>query len=192
MTSKVLSQSSYSIHAADLAKHLLGHILVHRSDEGVTAGIIVETEAYSQEDAASHSYRGETPRNSVMFGPAGHAYVYFTYGMHYCFNVVSGQAGHGQAVLLRALQPVEGIDLMRQRRKQDKEKQLCSGPAKLVQAMGITKQDYGKPLFDPGSGLYIRQGTAPAEIAVGPRIGISQAQDVQWRFWIADSAFVSR
>lgn len=189
--SKVLPQQFFTKPAPELARDLLGCILVHDSPEGKTSGIIVETEAYSQEDAASHSYRGETPRNSVMFGPAGHAYVYFTYGMHYCFNVVSGQPGHGQAVLLRALQPLDGIELMRQRRKQDQDKQLCNGPAKLVQSMGITKQDYGKPLFK-GDLRIEQQLQQHMSISEGPRIGISKAVDVPWRFWLTDNPFISK
>ncbi len=189
--SEVLPQEFFTKPAPELARDLLGCVLVHKTSEGTVSGIIVETEAYSQEDAASHSYRGETPRNSVMFGSAGHAYVYFTYGMHYCFNVVSGQPGHGQAVLLRALQPLDGIELMRQRRKQDQDKQLCNGPAKLVQAMGISKQDYGKPLFEGDLHISKRLKEDP-RISEGPRIGISKAVDVPWRFWLTDNPFISR
>lgn len=191
--SQVLPQDFFAKPAPELARDLIGCVLVHKTPEGTVSGIIVETEAYSQEDAASHSYRGETPRNSVMFGPAGHAYVYFTYGMHYCFNVVSGHKGHGQAVLLRALQPLDGIDLMRQRRKQSPDKHLCNGPAKLVQAMGISKQDYGKPLFE--GDLYISgrsKDDVHVQISQGPRIGISKAIDVPWRFWLTDSTFISK
>lgn len=189
--SEVLSQEFFTKPAPELARDLLGCVLVHKTSEGTVSGIIVETEAYSQEDAASHSYRGETPRNSVMFGPAGHAYVYFTYGMHYCFNVVSGQPDHGQAVLLRALQPLDGIELMRQSRKQNQDKQLCNGPAKLVQAMGISKQDYGKPLFEGVLHISKRLKEDP-QISEGPRIGISKAVDVPWRFWLTDNPFISR
>ncbi len=177
-----------------LAPRLLGHLLVHETSKGRTAGIIVETEAYSQEDAASHSCRGKTERTKIMFGPGGHAYVYFTYGMHYCFNIVSGPAGHGQAVLIRALEPIEGIELMKVRRHRDDIRQLCNGPAKLVQAMGISKADYGKPLFE--GNLFIKKtlnaGIANKQILSGPRIGISQAIDTPWRFWIKDNGYVSR
>lgn len=177
--------------AVSLSRKLLGCELVHESPEGLTAGRIVETEAYSQEDAASHSSRGETPRTKVMFGPGGYVYIYFTYGMHYCFNVVSGPAGHGQAVLIRALEPLKGLKLMKKRRGKDDEKELANGPAKMVQAMGFTKADYGKPLFE--GNLYIKAGKREKfKVSTGPRIGISKAVDVPWRFWITDNRYVSR
>lgn len=188
--SKVLPQAFFNKNAPNLAKELLGCKLVHESPEGLTAGLIVETEAYSQEDAASHSYNGETERTRAMFGPPGHAYIYFTYGMHYCFNVVSGKKGQGQGVLIRALQPLEGLELMKSRRHRDHEKDLCNGPAKLVQALGITKDDYGSPLFE--SRLYIEKAVAPVVVNSGPRIGITKAKDIPWRFWIQGSRFISR
>jgi DNA-3-methyladenine glycosylase len=173
-----------------VAQELLGCELVHKTPEGITSGIIVEAECYSQDDAASHSYRGQTERTKVMFGPGGYAYVYFTYGMHYCFNVVTGPAGHGQAVLIRALEPMQGIELMQKRRTKENIQELANGPAKLVQAMGITKDDYGKPLFE--GNLYIKpRKQSPPQIAVGPRIGIKQAVDTPWRFWVAGNKFVS-
>ena len=173
-----------------VAQNLLGCELVHDSSDGLTSGMIVETECYSQDDAASHSYRGQTERTKVMFGPGGYVYVYFTYGMHYCFNVVSGPAGQGQAVLIRALKPIDGIELMQKRRNKENIHELTNGPAKLVQAMGITKADYGKPLFE--GNLYIKaRKSKPKQIAIGPRIGIKQAVDTPWRFWIAGNEFVS-
>ena len=185
------AQSFFQKNAPDLAQALLGCELVHDSPGGRTTGIIVETEAYSQEDAASHSFAGETARTKAMFGPAGHAYIYFTYGMHYCFNIVSGHQGHGQGVLIRALEPIEGLEIMKERRNKSEDLQLCNGPAKLVQAMGITKQDYGKPLFE--GNLYVRNGPERNfNISVGPRIGISKAVDAPWRFWITDNSYVSR
>jgi DNA-3-methyladenine glycosylase len=184
----MIHQAFFQQDAPELSQALLGCTLVHNSPDGRTSGIIVETEAYSQDDAASHSSKGETPRTKVMFGPGGYAYVYFTYGMHYCFNVVSGPDGHGQGVLIRALEPVEGIELMVSRR--GRETDLCNGPAKLVQAMGISKSDYGKPLFE--GNLYITERQFKPEIRVGPRIGITQAMDVPWRFWIKDNPHVSR
>lgn len=187
----MLDQSFFTKEAPELAKSLLGCVLIHETEDGITAGIIVETEAYSQEDAASHSFNGETPRTKIMFGPGGFAYVYFTYGMHYCFNVVSGPAGHGQAVLIRALEPIEGIELMKKRRNKEELKILCNGPAKLVQAMGITKQDYGRPLFEGKLRIQKSQHVKVSNIATGPRIGISKARDKKWRFWLKDSKFVS-
>lgn len=186
----MLPQSFFEQDSVTLAQALLGKRLVHEAADGAVAGIIVETEAYDQSDAASHSYKGETARTKAMFGPGGHAYVYFTYGMHYCFNVVSGPDGHGQAVLIRALEPVKGIELMEQRRHKEKVTELCNGPAKLVQAMGITKADYGKELWH--GTLRIEDTELTPEIVSGPRIGISKAVDVPWRFWIKDSKFVSR
>lgn len=188
----MLNQSFFTKNADELAQDLLGCTLVHKTPEGTTEGIIVETEAYSQEDAASHTFKGETARTKAMFGPAGHAYIYFTYGMHYCFNVVSGQPGHGQGVLIRALKPTEGIKLMQKRRKKDNEKELCNGPAKLVQAMGISKADYGKPLFGNNELFIKRQDQLKIEIQKGPRIGITKAKDAPLRFWIKDSTYVSK
>ena len=180
----MLNQSFFEQDAIELAPALLGCELVHKTLDGITSGIIVETECYSQDDAASHSYRGITERTKVMFGPGGYAYVYFTYGMHYCFNVVSGPDGHGQAVLIRALEPISGIKLMQKRRNKENIHDLASGPAKLVQALGITKQDYGRPLFE--GNLFINQRQFVPEIATGPRIGIKQAVNKPWRFWIKE------
>lgn len=177
-------------NALTAARSLLGWKLVHDSPEGVTAGYIVETEAYTEEDPASHAYGGKKLANAAMFEPAGTIYVYFTYGMHYCVNIVTGSKGHGEGVLLRALEPVDGIDLMKQRRRTDILANLCSGPAKLVQAMGISKLHGGTNLND-GS-LRLEPGFTPKVISQSPRIGISQAKDQPWRFFVADNQFVSR
>jgi DNA-3-methyladenine glycosylase len=126
-----------------------------------------------------------------MFGPPGYAYIYFTYGMHYCFNITAEEEGVGAAVLLRALEPTQGIDLMKQRRNQDNIHNLCSGPAKLVQALGITKTDYGKPVFAGELRLKPREEAPNLSIRSGPRIGISRAKDKPWRFWLADNPFIS-
>lgn len=188
---------SYSVEKPDLsdalktAPTLLGWQLVHDSHEGRTAGYIVETEAYTASDAASHSFRGETVRNSVMFGEAGHLYVYFTYGMHYCVNIVTGQEGDGQAVLIRALAPTEGIVLMKQRRRQEDERQLTNGPAKLAQAMGITRQHNGQDLL-AGDTLRLLPGIKPKQFVQTTRIGIRQAVEMPWRFYIADDPHVSK
>lgn len=188
----MLPGSFFAQDALKLAKELIGHRLVHETPDGTTSGMIVETECYSQEDAASHSYTGETPRTKVMFGPGGYAYIYFTYGMHYCFNVSAGNPGVGQAVLIRALEPVDGIELMQQRRNKEKIGDLCSGPAKLVEAMGITKADYGKPLFEGDLYIEHRKELNAPKIKFGPRIGIKKAVDKPWRFWIDGNTFVSR
>ena len=187
----MLKQSFFeSKTVEELANALLGCELVHKTSEGVTAGIIVETESYHETDEASHSYNGQTKRTAVMFGPPGHAYIYFTYGMHYCFNVVAEKEGVGAGVLIRALEPTQGIELMKKRRNQDNIHNLCNGPAKLVQALAIGKKDYGKPLYK-GS-LYIAEPKLKdIKVVFGPRVGISKAQDKPWRFWIKDNPFVS-
>jgi len=186
-----LSESFFKKKAEYLARDLLGCYLVHETPEGTTSGIIVETEAYHQDDEASHAYVGETARNAAMFGPAGHAYIYFTYGMHWCFNVTADNKGIGAGALIRALQPIGGIDLMKKRRNKTEIKDLCSGPSKLVQAMGITKSDYGRALFE-GSLFITGREQQKIEIVSGPRIGIKRAVNKPWRFWIKGSNFVSR
>ncbi len=187
----MLPRSFFEQYVEAVAKGLLGCELVHRTSEGVTSGIIVEVECYDQDDAASHSYRGQTERTRVMWGPGGYAYVYSTYGMHYCFNVVSGPDGRGEAVLIRALEPRAGIELMCQRRKKQDTDELTNGPAKLVQAMGITKADYGRPLF--AGNLYVKPRLdSVSAIARGPRIGIKQAVATPWRFWIEGNPCVSK
>lgn len=174
-----------------VAKDLLGCYLI-REYEGVKLiGKIVEAEAYHPSDAASHSYKGVTPRTKVLFGPPGHAYVYFTYGMHYCVNVVTSRENEGSAVLIRAIEPVAGIEKMRQLRSGVKPGQLTNGPAKLCQALHIDLQLNGHNLLQ--SPLYLEDGdTIPkSDIAVSTRIGISKAKDVPWRFYIRNNPFVS-
>lgn len=177
-------------NALTAAQSLLGWKLVHQSEEGLTAGYIVETEAYTQEDPASHAYGGQKLANRAMFEAAGTIYVYFTYGMHYCVNIVTGPAGHGQGVLIRALEPVEGIELMKARRNTDNVMNLCSGPAKLVQAMGITRGHGGTKLS--AEGLYLEPGFEPPQITQTTRVGISKAVDQPWRFYVTDSPYISR
>lgn len=160
------------------AKELIGCILVHESPDGITAGIITETEAYLEGDEASHSYRGKTNKNAPMFGKPGTAYVYFTYGMHYCFNVVTNKEGIGEAVLIRSLKPVEGISTMKKRR--GRNNQLCDGPAKLVQAMGITKDMNFHDLTKKP--LYIIPRKPNGKIISGERVGIKKNAEAQYRF----------
>lgn len=148
---------------------------------GDCVGRIVEVEAYRQDDPASHSFRGPTARNAVMFGPPGHLYVYFTYGLHHCANVVTGPEGVGSAVLLRAVEPVAGVDAMRARRQG--RARLADGPAKLCQAFAIGPEHDGVDLCrDPVVGLFDDGTPPPARPLVGPRVGISKAVDVPWRW----------
>lgn len=173
-----------------VAKALLGMYLVHESPEGKTVGKIVETEAYLWNDPAAHSFSGKTQRNAPMFSEAGRAYIYFTYGMHFCFNVVTAKEGIGEAVLIRALEPIEGIDLMQQRRNQNEIYQLCNGPAKLVQAMAISKEYNNHFLLDKP--LYLQERKGKVDIVSTPRIGISKAKDKRWRFLMKENPFVSQ
>jgi DNA-3-methyladenine glycosylase len=163
--------------APEVAPQLLNKLLVH----GDCVGRIVEVEAYREDDPASHTFRGMTPRNAVMFGPPGHLYVYFTYGIHHCANVVTGVEGVGSAVLLRAVEPVAGVEQMRERR--GGRRQLADGPAKLCQAFAIGPEHNGVDLLHGTDIGLFDDGTAPPVLPVaGPRIGISKAVDVPWRF----------
>ena len=172
-------RSILAADAADVAPLLLNKLLVH----GECIGRIVEVEAYREDDPASHTFRGRTARNAVMFGPAGHLYVYFTYGMHHCANVVTGPEGHGAAVLLRAVQPLAGLEVMRARRSG--RPQLADGPAKLCQAFAIGPEHNGIDVCrGRGVGLF-DDGTAPPTAPrVGPRIGISKAVELPWRWQV--------
>jgi DNA-3-methyladenine glycosylase len=178
--------------ASEAAPRLLGCILERTIGGKTLRAKIVETEAYDQADAASHSFKWKTPRTEVMFGPAGHLYVYFTYGMHYCCNIVTGPAGHGAAVLIRAVEPLEGRDTMMFNRGSQSAYQLTNGPAKFCQAFGIDKSLNGQDLRREPLRL-IEQGKLPAnDIVTTTRIGISKAQDVPWRFYIRANPYVSK
>ena len=174
-----------------MAPRLLGCFLEREIDGHKLVGRIVETEAYDQGDAASHSYKGETQRTKVMFGPAGHLYVYFTYGMHYCMNIVTGVEGRGSAVLIRALEPVGGENIMNEFRHRGGF-ELTNGPAKLCQALNIDIQMNGHDLNDAPLRLHVQPPLAPSQIKASERIGISKAVDVPWRFFINDNPYVSR
>jgi DNA-3-methyladenine glycosylase len=170
----------------EVAPDLIGVTLLV---DGV-GGRIVEVEAYDQEDPASHGFRGETPRNRAMFGPSGHAYVYRSYGIHWCLNLVCDEPGRADAVLVHALEPTHGLDAMRARRGLEAERMLCSGPGKLCQALGVTGEHDGLRLDEAPFELLARDGRP--EIATGPRIGITQAAELSWRYGLAGSPYLSR
>lgn len=176
----------FSQHSDQVARQLIGTTFLV---DGI-GGIIVETEAYDRTDPASHSYIGPTPRNEIMFGEPAHIYVYRSYGIHWCVNFTCREPGHGAAVLIRALEPTHGIETMRQRRKTDNLRLLCSGPGRLCQALGITRQLNGASLTAPHLSLLPAQHLI--DVITGPRIGISKAVEVPWRFGLAGSPYLSR
>ena len=178
----------------ELARSLLGMLLVKVTDTGVASGWIVETEAYvGPGDRAAHSYGNRrTARTEVMFGPPGYAYTYVMH-THCLLNVVSGKMDEPEVVLIRSIEPYTGIDLMYERRGHKPLKELANGPGKLTKSLGIVKEDYGRPLFEPP--LYIAEGREIKEISAGPRIGIEnsgEAKHYPWRFWEKDSPFVPK
>lgn len=174
-----------------VARRLLGCRLIRELDGRRMVGKIVETEAYDQDDAASHSYKGRTPRTDVMFGPPGFLYVYFTYGMHYCANVVCGPAGQGAAVLIRAIEPLEGLDIMSQNRNGRHGVALTNGPAKICQAFGLDRRDSGHDLGTPPTRLSLEPLLRKSQVVQTTRIGLSRALDVPWRFYVKGNPFVS-
>jgi DNA-3-methyladenine glycosylase len=167
--------------AVTVAQNLLGHRLYTVAPDGTkVGGEIIETEAYNQDDAASHSYRGKTPRTEVMFGPAGHMYVYFTYGMHWCMNIVTGEEERGEAVLIRAIQPDEGIEIMRKRRNNRPNDELTNGPAKVCQALDVTGKDNGVKLNE--GRFILLPPTEKLDYIATERIGITKDTHRLWRF----------
>ena len=195
----ILSQAFYDRDTALVARQLLGCYLVHLEGEQTTMGRIVETEAYLTGDPASHAFRGKTKRSSVMFGPAGYAYVYLIYGLHTCLNVVTGQEGVGEAVLFRALEPLRGLACMQERRKVNRADLLCSGPARLTQALAISLSLNGCPLFRGGDfqiwSADSCAGVPPVEsssVVQTTRIGIAKATDLPLRFYLENNPYVSK
>jgi DNA-3-methyladenine glycosylase len=182
-----LGKKFFNQPTVDLAKALLGKYLVL----GNLKGMIVETEAYLfKNDPGCHASKGETVRNAPMFGPAGRTYVYLIYGMYHCLNIVSGKTGEGEAVLLRALEPVDGIALMQRRRKTKKIENLCNGPGKLTQAFGITKKHNNLSLTD--GPLHISDNRQKYKISCDTRIGLSEGKELELRFYIEGNRFVSK
>lgn len=181
-----------STPAEHAARRLLGCILERKLDGRTVRVKIVETEAYDETDAASHSYKGKTPRTEIMFGPAGYLYVYFTYGMHYCCNVVTGRKGEGSAVLIRAVEPFDNEVILAQRRIGKRGAELTNGPAKLCQALGITRAMNGHYLENEPLKLIMQPEILSQDVITTKRIGIRKAVDVPWRFYIKGNSFVSR
>ncbi len=176
-----------------VAKELLGKIIVRKLKGQILAGKIVETEAYiGEDDPASHAFGGITQRNKIMYLLGGHIYVYFTYGMHYCFNVVTENEGFPSAVLIRAVKPIEGIELMKKFRRNDEIKNLTNGPAKFCQAFAIDKSLNGKSLL--GDEIFIVESIDNVKFKIGrsPRVGVKSGLDKKWRFFIVGNPFVSK
>jgi DNA-3-methyladenine glycosylase len=186
--SKLIRRKFFDRSVHEVAPELIGATLM----VGGVGGVIVEVEAYHHTDPAAHSYGGETQRNAVMFGPPGYAYVYRSYGIHWCVNFVCEEKGSASAVLIRAIEPTAGLDLMRERRGIEDMRQLCSGPGKLCEALGISIAHNGLALDKPPFELRARDHAAPIGVTVGPRIGITKAVDHPWRYGLKDSRFLSK
>ena len=192
-----MNHSFFRQDTVELARKLLGCLLVHRTPDGVTGGMIVEAEAYvGAIDKACHAYRNRSERTEIMYQDGGYAYVYFIYGMHYCFNVVTGPEGEGNAVLIRALEPVIGLELMQRRRNTKTLQNLCSGPGKVCLALDITKNEYGLDLCNADSPLHLIQyrHIPDAKIVASPRINVAYAEEAAawpWRFYVKENPYVS-
>jgi DNA-3-methyladenine glycosylase len=183
---KRLTRAFFGRSVLEVAPDLIGAKLLF---DGV-GGRIVELEAYHHTDPAAHSFRGETARNAIMFGPPGYVYVYRSYGIHWCLNFVCEAAGSASAVLIRAVEPTDGLNAMRRRRGLADERLLCSGPGRLCEALGITRAHNGLALDKPPFALFAR--TEPVEVVVGPRIGITKAVEKPWRYGLKGSRFLSK
>jgi DNA-3-methyladenine glycosylase len=195
----ILPCSFYGEDTVLVAKNLLGCYLVHLQGDMTTSGRIVETEAYLRQDPAAHSFHGRTAGNSVLFGPAGHTHLFFVYGMHWCMNVVTGRGDGGEAVLIRALEPTEGIPVMQKRRGINDLLLLCSGPGRLTQALAITGEYNGLPLdsgplqiWSPDSLSGSSDSYGPQKIVQTIRVGISRAKELPYRFYLKGNPYVSR
>jgi DNA-3-methyladenine glycosylase len=182
----VIERAFFARSVHEVAPELVGATLLVAG----VGGTIVEVEAYDREDPAAHGYRGRTARNASMFGPPGHAYVYRSYGVHWCLNLVCEEEGSPAAVLVRALEPTDGLDAMRARRGLEDVRLLCSGPGRLCQALGITRDHDGLALDRPPFAL--RERVRVPEVAAGPRVGITRAAERPWRYGLAGSRFLSR
>ncbi|MWA06486.1 DNA-3-methyladenine glycosylase [Actinomadura sp. LD22] len=194
MDGTLLPRDFFDRPVDEVAPSLLGHVITHRTPDGEVAARLTEVEAYAGPlDPASHAYRGETRRNAVMFGPPGHVYVYFTYGMHFCMNLVCGPEGTSSAVLLRAGEIIAGEDLARARRPKSTVRDLARGPARLCQALGVVRDQNGLDVCTPGGEMTILRGEPadPALIRSGPRTGINVAKEVPWRFYVDGDPTVS-
>lgn len=189
-----LPRSFYDREVTVVARDLLGRILVRRLPDGRRLAVrLVEVEAYAPDDPASHSYRGPTERNRTMFGPPGRLYVYFTYGMHHCLNVVTGPPGVGAAVLLRAAEPLEGLEAMAERRGTRDPRLLCSGPGRLAQALDLTREHDGLDLVrGPDVQLLAGEPVPDERVVVTTRVGINHGTERPWRFVVAGDPFVSK
>ena len=183
-----IDRAFYARPVVEVARDLVGCVVRH----GPTSGVIVETEAYHQSEPACHAYAGLTPRTATLFGPPGHAYVYRSYGIHALLNAVCEPEGLGAAVLIRALRPVDGIAIMRVRRGREPDEDLCSGPGKLTQALGIELTENGTDLLGGPIAIHSRPERVPPAVVDGVRIGITRAVELPWRFCLRESRHVSR
>jgi DNA-3-methyladenine glycosylase len=194
----MMNHAFFRQDTVELARKLLGCLLIHHTPDGVAGGMIVEAEAYvGAIDKACHAYRNRSGRTEIMYHDGGYAYVYLIYGMHHCFNAVTGPEGEGNAVLIRALEPVIGLDLMQQRRNTKNVRHLCSGPGKVCQALGITKNEYGLDLCAADSPLRLicYRHIPDAQIVATPRINVAYAEEAAawpWRFYVKDNLYVSK